>query len=265
MKKLAVFMSVLLLMCLLSVAAMAHTMWINATDFSPKFRPRLGAATKTCFGYGHRYPLADFLESSQLAKFQLIKGSEIKDLEPTPGGFLAADIKFKETGAYIVSAALTPGYYTMNMEKGRPHHHLKPMTGLKDVFLSLYYEQYSKALINVDENSESAFSQVLGDKMEIIPQQNPYNLKAGDSLEIKVLLEGEAARFCWVHATYNGFSNNDDFAFATKTDANGIATVRILHPGNQLIKVDKKRPASGDKAGQCLEEHYTATLTFEIE
>ena len=154
----------------------------------------------------------------------------------------------------------------MSMEKGgRPSHHLKPMTGLDNVFLSLYYEQYTKALINVGGTADDAYSQVLGDNMEIIPQNNPYNLKPGDTLKIKVLLNGKAARFCWVHATYAGFSNVDDFAFATKTDARGMAEVRILHHGNQLIKVDKKLPASGEYAGKCLEEHYTATITFDIK
>jgi len=265
MKKLCKLITILGLVLIIPAAAAAHTMWINATDYTPKFRPKFGAATKTFFGYGHRYPLADFLDEDHLAKFQLVNGENIKDLKPNPGGFLATEVKFKEAGAYIISAALNPGYYTMNMENGRPHHHLKPMTGLENVFLSFYYEQYSKAMINVGETADGAFSQVLGDKMEIIPQQNPYNLKPGDTLEIKVLLNGKAARFCWVHATYDGFSNVDDFAFATKTDTKGMATVRILRHGNQLIKVDKKQSAGGEYAGKCIEEHYTATMTFDIK
>ncbi|HDS15538.1 MAG TPA: DUF4198 domain-containing protein [Proteobacteria bacterium] len=265
MKKLCKLMTIFGLLLIIPVAAAAHTLWINATDFTPELRPRFGAATITFFGYGHRYPVADFLEEDHLAKFQLVKGEDKKDLKPNPGGFLATEIKFKEAGAYIVSAALKPGYYTMNMENGRPHHHLKPMTGLDNVFLSLYYEQYSKALISVGETAGDAFSQVLGDKMEIIPQQNPCHLKPGDILEIKVLLSGKAAPFCWVHATYDGFSNTDDFAFATKTNAEGMAKVRILRYGNQLIKVDKKQPASSAYAKKCIEEHYTATMTFEIK
>ena len=265
MKKLCKLITILGLLMIIPATAVAHTLWINATDFTPKFRPKFGAATKTLFGYGHRYPLADFLNQDHLAKFQLVKGDKSKDLKPNPGGFLATEVKIKVAGAYIISAALNPGYYTMNMEKGRPSHHLKPMTGLDNVFLSLYYEQYSKALINVGETADNAFAQVLGDNMEIIPQQNPYNLKPGDTLEIKVLLNGKAAKFCWVHATYAGFSNLDDFAFATKTNAKGIAKVRLLHYGNQLIKVDKKLPASGEHTGKCIEEHYTATITFDIK
>ena len=265
MKKLCKLMTILGLLLIIPAAAAAHTVWINVTDFTPKLRPKFGAATKTFFGYGHRYPLADFLKEDHLAKFQLVKGDDKKDLKPNPGGFLATEIKFKEAGAYIISAALNPGYYTMNMEKGRPSHHLKPMTGLDNVFLSLYYEQYSKALINVGKTADDAFSQVLGHKMEIIPQQNPYHLKPGDNLEIKVLLNGKAARFCWVHATYNGFSNVDDFAFATKTNAKGMAKVRLLRNGNWLIKADKKQPAGGEYADKCIEEHYTATMTFEIK
>ncbi len=265
MKKLYKLLTILGLSFMIPAAAGAHTLWLNATDFTPKFHPKFGTAVKVYFGYGHRYPVSDYIDQDHLAEYQLINGSDKKELQPNPGGFLATEVKFKEAGPYIISASLNPGYYTMYMENGRSNHHLGPKTGLDNVFLSLYYEQYAKALISVGETATDAFSQPVGHRLEIIPQQNPFNLKQGDDLQVKVLLDGKPARFYAVHCTYNGFSNKDDFAFATKTDAKGMATVRLLHYGNWLIKADQKMPAAGEHADKCNEIHYTATLTFEIQ
>jgi uncharacterized GH25 family protein len=84
-------------------------------------------------------------------------------------------------------------------------------------------------------------------------------------MNVKVLFNGKPAKFCDVFATYNGFSNTDDFAFATKTDANGIANIRLTHWGNWLVKATMKVPATAEMRDQCNDMHYTATLTFEID
>lgn len=172
----------------------------------------------------------------------------------------------KDEGKYIVTSILKPGFYTMYVEKGEVHHKLGPKTGLKGIILSLYYEQYTKALINVGEGSEGSFSKPVGHKLEIIPLENPYKLHGcgGHFLPVQVLFNGRPASFCKVFATYSGFSTGDDFAYATSTDGEGIARIRLTHWGQWLVKAEIKLPAPNDMKDKCNQLHYTATLTFEV-
>lgn len=241
-------------------------MWLNVTDYHPEFYPEYGARTKVYFGWGHHYPVDDFLRQEQLKDFYFIcpRCGKHHKLSPNPGGFLATEVNFKEPGAYIVTAVLKPGFYTMYIEKGEMHHKMGPKTGLKGVILSLYYEQYTKALINVGTEDTSAYDKAIGHKIEIVPLKNPLELSEGDFLPIQVLFDGRPASFCKVYATYSGFSTREDFAYATSTDGEGIAMIRLLHYGPWLIKADMKLPAPEDMRDKCNELHCTATLTFEV-
>jgi uncharacterized GH25 family protein len=260
-------LGLLLSVCLLfSVSAFAHTLWINATDYSPKVYPKFGARSKVYFGWGHRYPVSDFLSAEDLQGFSLIyPDGERKAITPNPGGFLATEARFKKPGSYIIAAKLKPGFYTMYFDKGKIHHKLGAKEGLEGVILSLYYEQYAKSLINVSEAEDDSFLKPVGHKLEIIPLENPYKLKGcgGHFLPLRVLFDGKPAQYCEVFATYSGFSTGDDFAYATSTDGEGIAKIRLTHWGPWLIKANMKLPVPDDLRDKCNELNYTATLTFE--
>jgi uncharacterized GH25 family protein len=128
----------------------------------------------------------------------------------------------------------------------------------------MYYEQYAKAIVNVGEPSLDALIRPIGQNMEIIPMENPMSLKEGDKLRVRVLFKGEPAMYCRVLATYQGFSTEDDYAFATMTDKDGIATIRLLHYGPWLVKAEKSTGPDEETRGKCLTHSYTATLTFEV-
>ena len=164
--------------------AFAHTMWLNASDYSPEIYPGYGARTKVYFGWGHGYPVDDFLPPKALKEFSLICpcGKKKVKLEPNPGGFLATEVKLKGPGVWTVTAALKPGFYTMYVEKGKVHHKAGPKTGLKGVILSLYYEQYAKALICAGETTGTSpgFKKPVGHKLEIVPLESPDRLRVGD-------------------------------------------------------------------------------------
>jgi len=250
----------------LSTVASSHTLWLNATNYFPEiYSQEYGARTTIYFGWGHRYPVADFLSADKLREFKLItpKG-ENKPLQPGQGGFLATQLNLSEKGTYIVAASLKPGFYTMYVEKGQIHHRSVPKTGLSGVIVSLHFEQYAKALINV-AGSDSSFRKPVGHTLEIIPLEDPAELKVGDYLPVQVLFKGRPARFCPVYGTYVGFSTGDDFAFAATTDGRGKAKIRILHHGPWLIKAKVKLPAPDELKDKCNELSYSTTLTFEVK
>jgi uncharacterized GH25 family protein len=246
--------------------AFAHTLWLNASDYSPAFYPKFGARTTVYFGWGHHYPVDDLLHKDFLKDFYIItpNGNSNK-LDSVPEKFLASIVPLKESGTHLACAELRPGFYTMHEENGKIHHKLGPKTGLKGVVMSLYYEQYAKALVNAGGKSDNSFDKKAGHLLEIIPLKNPSGLKTGDLLPVKVLFKGKPARFNKVYATYSGFSTkSDDFAYTTTTNGIGEAEIRILHYGPWLVKADHKIPATDELKDKCDELSYSATLTFEV-
>ncbi len=245
-----------------------HSLWINTTDHSPALHQKYGGATKAYLGYGHRYPVDDFLPPDHLGEYALI-GPDGQKSEITPvsaAGFLESELRFRAPGHYLVSVTTKPGFYTMYMENNAIRHKLGPKTGLENVILSQYYEQYAKGLITAGATETSDFSKPLGHRLEIIPLENPLKLKGdgGHTLPVKILFNGRPARYCKVYATYNGYSTEDDFACATTADGEGIARIRLTHWGPWLIKANLKTPAPENMRDKCNELNYTATLTLEV-
>lgn len=260
----------LLLTVLLTIAAptvgFAHNLWLNAIDYSPELSKRTGAHTKLYFGFGHKFPVHDFLDKAKLAEYKLIKpDGKIRDLEPGEGGFLATPLILKKEGAHVVAAATKTGFYTMYFEGKGVHHKLGSKEGLEKVLLSLYYENYTKALINVGDTANDAYGTPVGHNIEIIPMENPYKKKVGETLALKVLHKGRPAPFCNVSATYVGFSAKEDYAYSNKANSKGISTIRLLNPGQWIVRAVVRKPAKEELREKCNEEKYSATISFEVK
>ncbi len=244
--------------------ASAHTMWLNVSDYSPP----AGGSAIAYFGWGHRYPVHDFLDQERFLKnFYLIDPTgKVDALSPNPGGLLATKINFEGEGTYLLAAELKPGFYTMWFEGGKMNYKIGPKTGLSNVVVSTYYEQFSKAIINVGAE-DSNFTTPLGHKMEIVPLKNPVNLKEGDYLPVRVLYEGKpVGSFPTIFATYLGFSTETEaYAYTTAANEEGIAKTKILKAGIWMIKVNYKTHPTEELEDKCNELSYTATLSFEIK
>lgn len=244
--------------------ALAHIMWLNLSDYSPP----VGAGVIVYFGWGHKYPVDDFLNQERFLKnFSLIdpKG-ETKKLSSNSDGFLATKVDSLKEGTFTVAAELKSGFYTIWVENGKMHHKRGPKTELSNVIVSSYYQQFAKAIINVS-SKDSNFAIPAGQKLEIIPLKNPIGLKEDDYLPLRVLFEGKPlSSYPMVYATYLGFSTQDEtYAYTTEANGEGIAKIKILKAGIWLIKVNYKTHPTKELQDKCNQLSYTATLSFEVK
>jgi len=92
----------------------------------------------------------------------------------------------------------------------------------------------------------------LGLKLEIVPLQNVFEIKAGQKLSVKVLLEGEPLAHVEVESV--------EHTKTAKTDGKGVAEVPISGQGLQVITARHKIPLKGNPDADALK--LTATLTF---
>lgn len=108
---------------------------------------------------------------------------------------------------------------------------------------------YSKSIISA---GDAAIKPVEGLKLDIIPLKNPLELKAGDTLQLKVLFEGKPL---------SGATLEGDHRKSGVTDKEGLVRV-ALKKGRQIYTVEKRDPLKGDPDADFIDT--TTTLTFEV-
>ncbi len=109
---------------------------------------------------------------------------------------------------------------------------------------------YSKALMSWSDALQSPLSAA---QLDIVLLRNPYELKAGDSLPIRVFYSGKAIAGVEVEGRAH--------KIISTTDKDGTARVRLTR-GQQLISASYKESLKDDPDADSL--ICTATLTFEV-
>lgn len=98
-----------------------------------------------------------------------------------------------------------------------------------------------------------AFAQPLSQALEVVPAQNPLQLKAGDTLSVRVIWQGQPR--AGVSVTYHGSAQG-------KTGVDGALAVRLQRPGLQLIQASiVEPPVDPLKADKAV---HAANLSFVL-
>lgn len=108
---------------------------------------------------------------------------------------------------------------------------------------------YSKSIVS---GGEAAIKPVEGLKLDIIPLKQPLDMKAGDSLQLKVLFEGKP---------YAGASLEGDHDKKGLTDKDGLIKVTLKN-GRQLFTIERRDPLKNNPDADFVST--TTTLTFEV-
>jgi hypothetical protein len=122
------------------------------------------------------------------------------------------------------------------------------------------YSKHVKAIFQVGESRTGGFKTALGYPVEVILQQNPYELKIGNTLEVLCVKDGKPIANQFVMAGRE--SNRRVIALpGVRSDANGIARVKLAGRGKWFVKfihMTKLKQSDLDYESQW------ASLTFEI-
>ena len=254
LSKTVILGTVLLATLILPLSAHAHFPWVNLVDYTPD----KGAALNLIIGWGHHYPVDGFLKKDALADIALIgPDNNTPKIIYTSEAELQSETSLSREGTYIVAAQRKAGFYTKTAHGGKP----VSKKGLNDAIRCSYSHMCMKAVANVGKGGRA--DMLVGQPIEIIPLENPGNLRAGDYLPIRVVADGKPYNGD-VFATYAGFSTEKDtFAYATKTDKKGEARIKILQSGIWLVKVTHEIPYTNPE--ECDFQSYVGTLTFMVE
>ncbi|AII53159.1 hypothetical protein N008_14395 [Hymenobacter sp. APR13] len=190
-------------MCLLGGTALAHEFWLLPPQFfvAPSTRLALRIFVGESFT-GERWAG----KSSRVTRFthfapdgphQLLAAATTTDT-------LHTAVEFKEPGTHLVSIATNDAFLTL--EANQFNSYLKE-EGLDYILLERQkrgtlnqpgreaYRRCATTLVQAGPpaalDTARAWSRSTGLPLELIPEQNPYTLKAGASLTVRVLAEGQ--------------------------------------------------------------------------
>ncbi len=238
----------------------AHDYWIIPETFQPKQNSILGVR----FGAGHTY--FENEETPDVTKFRLLlispQGKEIPVAWSRIYSKAAyAKIPIFGQGTYIISAVSTmPEYWSKTTDGFTPGR----KSEVQNVLSGGMYVKSIKTFITVGTSS-NCYKKSLGHIIEIIPQENPSVLKPGMNLSVLIMFQNKPLENVPVFGIYENYKPKDhsDQPIKTRTDKNGIATVKIDRPGKWLIYAlhEFKTPGNSDADF----ENYRPYMMFEIE
>jgi hypothetical protein len=132
------------------------------------------------------------------------------------------------------------------------------------------YSKHVKAIFQVGDTKTEDWKTVLGYPIEFVPEQNPYDLKVGESLSVKLLWNGQTLTNQLVYAGSNADGHGHSHAAGEshlhgtnqlRTDSNGLVALPIRHEGIWYLRTIRLVPS--EETGLTHESNW-ATLSFQV-
>jgi uncharacterized GH25 family protein len=232
-----------------------------ASVTTDNYNPAPGKEITVNIGVGHKFPADGEMKREIYDKIRLEvidpqgQAKQITVQPEAETGNKPITLKLDNPGVHTIS--LTQKNFSTKTTQG---YKSQPKNELQNAISSRWSETVSKAVINVGPAGQHFEVKASKDRFQIAPLENPLKISKGGLLPVKVTLDGQPWQGM-VFATYKNFSDIDDtFAYATHSDKEGIAKIKIIENGLWLIKVDHTYPYENkNEADEC---SLKATLTF---
>lgn len=256
------------LACLLgtSVAA-AHDFWIEPSAF----RAPAGVPVSLRLRVGERF-VGDPVprDETMIERFVAVGASGEARVVGRDGADPAGVVALGSPGLWMVGYASRPTSIVIEAGKFEAYlasEGLEPISRLRAArgeSAAPAHERFSrcaKSLLLAGEPPADPAGIVtpLGFTFEIVPEGNPYEVRPGEELAVRVLFDGAPYAGALVTALDQG---RPDASGAIRTDRDGRARVRLAAPGVWLVKavhMESLPPGGSDQY-----ESYWASLTFEV-
>lgn len=257
-----------------SVAAEGESVWLSFV-------------TGEVFPYGERAT-----DPRRVASFQVAyrgRSEQITGFAPKDAG-LSVRRAIHGAGTHVIGCALKPHLIEMKPEdfarylrseraEAAPARVAeRDADGRKPIVEE--YTKFAKTIVEVRprEEKDDGWTKPLGHRLEIIPMSNPCHWKIGQTIEIRVLLDGHPWPDVPVSVGHEGADpaagdteasngqpsdeHTHTYAFTTRTDAKGVASIRLERAGHGFIKAHFIRPTDG--LGRAAWESFWASLTYRV-
>jgi hypothetical protein len=123
------------------------------------------------------------------------------------------------------------------------------------------YSRYLKCLLQAGGRLDDTYKRVLGQRLEIVPEANPFGLRRLDRLPVRILFEGKPLAGVKVSALHRAAAKTH--TLTAVTDGEGRATFRLDRPGPWLVRLVHMRRCTDRKEADW--ESFWGALTFALK
>jgi uncharacterized GH25 family protein len=259
----------LFLFCL---PAGAHMLWLNPANY----HPAVGSTVEIGIGWGHRYPADRIDEPIKKDRVEAIQAVD-PDGRTVQLEAVAIDryqLKIEKAGAYIVTARIKPGFFTMTPE-GRKWGDKK---SIANAVKCTNFHIEAKAVLIAGGDAKN-FDAAAGQALELVPVTDPQSLTSGGTFIVNALYKEKPIEDVKVKAVYAGYeakktdepaasgkdkhASGGHYPVETVTDAAGRAQIPVDRAGYWLVVLSYK-PAYPDPA-VCDEYMHNVTYALEVK
>jgi uncharacterized GH25 family protein len=247
--------------------ARAHDFWLEPIPF----RPAAGAPVSVSLWVGEHLtgdPVAR--DPARIERFVALAPGAASETSiagekgESPAGRLVASTP----GTWVIGYRSTAAFVTLEPQKFESYLKQEGLDAVLKRRAELgesaapgveRYSRCAKSLIRVGAGGASAHDRALGFTLEIVAETDPYSLKAGDALAVRLLFRGAPLEGALVTAIG---SADPEKAVSSRSDASGRVAIRPSAPGMWLVKSVHMVQAPKDCGQEW--ESFWASLTFEI-
>jgi len=125
------------------------------------------------------------------------------------------------------------------------------------------YEKHVKALVQVGATTSSAFGTVLGYPAELVPMENPYAMRVGATLPVRVLVDGKPVANQFIQ--YGGLTDKGGRVAQrnVRSDAAGVVRIPLDRTGSYYVKFISMQRIANDTAANHASKW--GSLTFGMK
>lgn len=260
----------LLLFALLAIPAVAHDLFLKLDSYFVKVNQKVSISVLN----------GTFQESEGAVAFARLTDMSVVSPSGTVSHPLEKDLTKNETTAFLNVTPTEAGNYiaglsTMWRESGLPAAEFNkylPAEGIPDILeartrdgeldkdAKYRYSKYVKAIFQAGNKTTDSYKTILGYAVEMVPQQNPYKLKKGASLDLLCLKDGKPLAG---QIVTTGYESGGKLLGETsaRTDKDGMLKIKLTAAGKWYAKFINMVKIDDPKLNY---ESKWATLTFEI-
>ncbi|OPY54605.1 MAG: Nickel uptake substrate-specific transmembrane region [Methanosaeta sp. PtaU1.Bin112] len=212
-----------------------HLLWVETRD---RTEPKTVQRVYSFFGHPS---MSSSLYIPQMdTAFLLTPSGEKIGLEMKRGDWLAgygnaehlyADVRIDRPGDSIFVVARSPGVYDMGWHGGK-----------SDPFLSY---NFAKAVIHAGPGEACWFASAANLPLDLIPEQAPYELKAGDHIRITAKYLGKPVKASWTASYWTWDEHGDSRVKRGIAGEDGSFSVDLIQGGLWFLDAAYSLPQSG--------------------
>lgn len=251
MKKHILCMTLFILSVAVAAPSSAHMLWLNVNNY----QPAAGETVYVEIGFGHKYPRDEVIKPGRMQQVCAVDADgqrfALEEIFPSFYRFTP-----QKEGAYRILAALKPGFVS-NTTEGRKLGNRKTLSEVVSCFA---FRMTATALITC--GGKSGTQAGAGEEgLEILALKTPAELKAGESLPLKVLFQGKPLGDTELKATCARCDVDEEHPWVqqAKTDAEGLVRIEPTAKGPWGFIVSHRIPYSNPD--ECDDYFYQTSLT----